>query len=319
MNDQFLEVKKGLPYLGVGLGLRRELASDTFANIDRIDWLEIVPENYMGLGGAARERLNKANSLVPLVSHGINLSLGATDELNQDYLVNIKGLLDRVDAPWWSDHLCFTSFGGTYMHDLLPLPFTREAVRHLVERIKIVQQRVERPFLIENISYYMVMPGSEMSEAQFLSEILEQSDCGLLFDVNNVYVNSINHGFNPVDYLDQIPLERAVQVHVAGHSDQAGDFNTAIDTHGSDVIEPVYSLLCETLKRSDVRAVMLERDQNYPQFSSLLNELDRIRQIAKDASPRLLSSLNEAGGPLGKDQQRRDQLRRDQHVTVLTQ
>jgi uncharacterized protein len=286
MTNQFSAAKKHLPNLGIGLGLRRELANETFDNASKIDWLELVPENYMGLGGAARQRLEKVASRFPLVSHGVNLSLGSTDDLNAEYLAALKKLLDQVDAPWFSDHLCFTSVDGVYLHDLLPLPFSKEAVKHCAKRAQQVQNAIGRPFLIENISFYMQMPGSEMSEAQFLSEVLEEGDCGLLLDVNNIYVNSRNHNFDPFEFLKQIPLERTVQIHVAGHSTGSG---TIIDTHGSSVIEPVFELLKFVLERADVKAVMIERDQNFPEFSELLAELGRIRTIAEEAQPTLAS------------------------------
>ena len=286
MADQFMNLKSKMPNLGIGLGLRRELASDTFANADKIDWLEFVPENYMAIGGAARKRLVKAAERFPLVSHGINLSLGSTDELNLDYLASLKDLIDQLNCPWFSDHLCFTSIDGVYMHDLLPLPFSKETVQHVANRIETVQAKIERPFLIENISFYMFMPGSDLTEAQFLSSLLEEADCGLLLDVNNVYVNSLNHKFDPYEFLDSIPLERTVQIHVAGHSTGSG---VVIDTHGSTVVQPVYDLLEYVLKRTEVKAVMLERDQNFPAFSDLLAELESIRRIARSTQPALAS------------------------------
>jgi len=291
MSDQFLTAKKDLPVLGVGLGLRKELAADTIQNADKIDWLEIVPENYMNLGGAARTRLEKVAECFPLVSHGVNLSLGSTDPLNQDYLLSLKKLVDQVDAPWWSDHLCFTSFAGVYMHDLMPLPFTNEAVRHVSERIKIAQAIVGRPFILENISFYMHMPADEMSEAQFLSEILEKADCGLLLDVNNVYVNSCNHNFDAGDFLKQIPLERVVQIHMAGHTQVSGK---VIDTHGAAVIDPVYDLLAQVLRQTTVKAVMLERDQHFPPFADIHMELNRFREIAQECQPALCNIKRKA-------------------------
>jgi len=284
MSNEFLTMKKSLPVLGIGLGLRRELAESTFENRDKIDWLEIVPENYMDLGGMARERLETALEAFPLVTHGVNLSVGSVDDLNQDYLKSLKRLLDKIKAPWFSDHLCFTSVGGKYLHDLLPLPCSKEAVKHVVDRIKIVQSYIERPFLVENISYYMSMPGSHMAEVDFLAEILEKADCGLLLDVNNVYVNSINHNFDPYKYLDKLPLSRTVQIHVAGHTH--GE-EMIIDTHGNPVIEPVFELLDYVLGETTVNAVMLERDQNYPQFSDILAELDQMRSIAGRYQPPL--------------------------------
>lgn len=290
MTNQFLAAKKQLPNLGIGLGLRRELANETLDNANKIDWLELVPENYMGLGGAARARLEKVASRFPLVSHGVNLSLGSTDELNAEYLTALKRLLNKIDSPWFSDHLCFTSVDGVYMHDLLPLPFSIEAAKHCARRAQEVQHKLDRPFLIENISAYMHMPGGQMTEAQFLSTVLEEADCGMLLDVNNVYVNSQNHNFDPFEFLKQIPLERTVQIHVAGHSTGEG---MIIDTHGSAVIEPVFQLLKFVLERTDVKAVMIERDQNFPEFSELIGELSSIRKIAAEVQP-TLASVNRA-------------------------
>lgn len=284
MSNDFLTTKKSIPTLGIGLGLRRELADQTFASKDKIDWLELVPENYMDLGGTARERLDQAVSAFPLVTHGVNLSIGSADELNKDYLKSLKKLLDTIDAPWFSDHLCFSSVDGKYLHDLLPLPCSREAVKHCAKRIKEVQDYIERPFLIENISFYMNMPGAQMTEVQFMAEVLEKGDCGLLLDVNNVYVNSINHNFDPYKYIDDLPLERIVQMHVAGHTH--GE-EMIIDTHGNPVIEPVFELLDYVLAHAQVNAVMLERDQNFPDFEEILAEIHHMRLIAARYQPEL--------------------------------
>jgi uncharacterized protein len=285
MSSRFPEIKKSLPILGVGLGLRQELADETFEHANQIDWLEFVPENYMGLGGNSRRLFQRAKAEFPLISHGVNLSIGSTDELNYEYLQDLKEVLDQANCAWFSDHLCFSSTDGIYMHDLLPLPFSREAVSHIARRIKRVQDYIQRPFLLENISFYMNMPGNEMSDAQFLSEVLQAADCGLLLDVNNVYVNSVNHGFDPRQFLDELPLERTVQMHVAGHSRQK---ELIIDTHGAAVIQPVYELLEYVLSKVPVKAVMLERDQNFPDFAEILDELAVIRQIAAKVQPELL-------------------------------
>src|SRR4030095_6946264 len=261
MGDSFLATKRNLPLLGVGLGLRSEIANETFRNSESIDWLEFTPENYMGFGGLPQSRLEAAAASFPLVSHGVSLSVGGTDPLDMTYLKSLKELLDRSDVPWWSDHLCFSSANGRSTHDLLPLPWTKEAVDHIVHRARTVQEYVGRPFLLENISFYMEMPCAEMTEAQFFAEILEKADCGMLLDVNNVYVNSVNHGFDPVEYLNQLPLERVVQIHVAGHLVHNRQI---IDTHGASIVEPVYALLTEVLKRVKVNAILLERDQNFP-------------------------------------------------------
>ena len=284
MPDEFLKIKQQLPVLGTGLGLRRELVDETFDNAGRIDWLEIVPENYMGLGGRARERLEEAASNFPLVSHGVNLSIGSTDVLSELYLTEIKELLERIDSPWWSDHLCFTTNDGTYMHDLLPVPLTKEAVHHIAERAKRVQDRTQRPFLLENISFYMQMPGSEMPEEEFITQVVEEADCGLLLDVNNVYVNSLNHKFDPYKYIDALPLDRVVQIHIAGHK-KIDDY--VIDTHGAAVVEPVFQLLEHVLRKTKVHAILLERDQQFPEFEELLGEIAAIKRIVAAAQPEL--------------------------------
>lgn len=302
MKDEFLKIKKQLPVLGTGLGLRRELVDETFDNAGRIDWLEIVPENYMGLGGRARERLEEAASAFPLVSHGVNLSIGSTDELNETYLMQITELLNRVNSPWWSDHLCFTSSGGKYMHDLLPVPLTREAVHHIAERAKRVQDRTGRPFLLENISFYMQMPGSEMPEEDFITRVVEEADCGLLLDVNNVYVNSLNHKFDPYKYIDALPLDRVVQIHIAGHK-KIDDY--VIDTHGAAVIEPVFKLLTHVLRKTKVHAILLERDQQFPDFEELLGEIATIKNIVQNTQPELSIQPKTASKPALEPSKRR--------------
>jgi uncharacterized protein (UPF0276 family) len=287
MTGSFSNIKANLPTLGIGLGLRRELADETIANADQIDFLELVPENYMRLGGNARKLLERVLGRFPLVTHGINLSVGSTDELNMDYLKALKTLLDEIEAPWWSDHLCFTSVDGIYMQDLLPLPFSNEAITHISDRVKRVQDYIQRPFLLENISFYMYLPGNEMLEAEFMTRVLEESDCGLLLDVNNVYVNATNHGFDAREFLDAIPMERTVQMHIAGHKRAK---ECLIDTHGAPVIQPVYELLDFVLRKVPVKAVMLERDQNFPEFTEILDELSLIRSIAEKAQPELLKN-----------------------------
>lgn len=277
MATEFLRQKAQLSPLGIGLGLRREMAGETFAHSKEIDWLEIAPENYIDTGGAAAYRLERALEKYPVITHGLNLSIGSSDDLNFDYLRRLKKLLDHINTPWWSDHLCFTSVDNLYIQDLLPLPFSAEAVAHIVERVKRVQDFIERPFLLENISFYMYMPGCEMPETEFINQITEQADCGLLLDVNNVIVNSINHKFDAKEFVSQLQLDRVVQIHVAGHK-RIGDY--IIDTHGAPVIDPVFDLLDFVLQRAEVKGIMLERDQNFPEFSQILAELNQLRQIA---------------------------------------
>jgi uncharacterized protein len=283
-----------LPRLGVGLGLRRAIFRETLANRDRIDWVEIVPENYMGKGGRSLQMLEETiDAGLPIISHGVNLSIGSVDPLNATYLADLKALFDIVQPAWFSDHLCYTSVGGLYLNDLIPLPFTREAVEHVVKRIREVQSQFDIPFLIENVSYYANFQPGEMTEAQFLSEVLEQADCGLMLDVNNIYVNAQNHNYDPVAFLDQIPLERTVQLHVAGHLRRK---HLIIDTHGADVCSEVYDLLEEVLRRVPrVNGILLERDNDIPPIDELLAELDEIRRIADEVLEQGQSTVVESG------------------------
>jgi len=201
------------------------------------------------------------------------------------------------------------------MHDLLPMPFSHEAVAHVAKRARAVQEQVGRPFLLENISFYMQMPGHEMTEAQFLGEVLEQADCGLLLDVNNIYVNSVNHGFDPYEFLNQIPLERTVQIHVAGHSHVD---DVIIDTHGASVVQPVFALLKYVLERTDVKAVMLERDQNFPAFKEILAELAEIRAIVEATQPGMLKSRIPAIQAAQGSKWTEEKSKGREHATVLS-
>jgi uncharacterized protein len=280
MTREFFKIREALPDLGIGLGLRREILEETLESSADIDWVEITPEGFLGCYGKSVRRLERAAAVYKIISHGVNLSLGSTDELNPEYLRQLKELLDMFEVPWWSDHVSFASFDQRYVNNLLPLPRTRATVDLFVKRIRQAQDYIERPILIENISFYMPNPpGTVMSEARFISELLEQADCGMLLDVNNVYVNSVNHGFDPFEFILQLPLERVVQVHVAGHNYHE---NTIIDTHSEAVCEPVYDLLEFVLRRVRPKGVMLERDDNYPEFSEILSEVKRIRKIFEE-------------------------------------
>lgn len=267
---------QGCPVLGVGLGLRRPLLEETLVATDLIDWLEFTPENFMGRGGQSRQMLEQAKEKFPLVSHGVSLSIGSLDPFNEAYLQELDELFAWAKPAWFSDHLCFSSIGGDYFNDLLPLPRTRETVTHVGNRIKTLQDRFQRPVLIENISQYLNSPDDDMDDAEFVSRILETADAGLLLDVNNVYVNSVNHGFDPVQFLSNIPLERVVQIHIAGHHEFPEGL---VDTHGAPVIDPVWDLLGWVLQRCNPCGVMLERDTYLPEFEELIPEVQQIRQI----------------------------------------
>ncbi len=266
------------PFLGFGIGLRAEHYEDILEQKPRqIDWLEIISENYMVDGGKPLYYLDSIRQHYPMVMHGVSMSLGSTDPLNYDYLKKLKNLIERVEPEWFSDHLCWTGVEHKNMHDLLPLPYTEEAVNHLAARISEVQDFMGRQMLIENLSSYITYSDDAMTEWEFLSAIADKADCYLLLDVNNIYVSSFNHKFDPAEYLDGIPSERVWQHHLAGHSNEG---NLIIDTHDADIIDPVWSLYEETARRLGAVSTMIERDGNIPALSSLLEELEQARRIA---------------------------------------
>lgn len=273
----FLKKLKKIPDFGVGLGLRRQLFEPILKHKKEIDFLEIAPENYICRGGEILQRLLTVKKYFPIIPHGLNLSIGGTEPFDPVLINNIKKLFTVINPPWFSDHLCFNYVEKTYIHDLIPLPYNKTVVKHVAGRIKKIQDILQIPFLIENPSYYMILD-NEMDESEFISEIVEKADCGLLLDINNVYVNSKNHKYDPLQFLDSLPLERTVQVHIAGHLNTG---KIIIDTHGESIINEVYNLFGELLKRCTPKAILLERDFNFPQFSDLLNEMKKIRSIMK--------------------------------------
>lgn len=266
------------PFLGFGLGLRAEHYQEV---LDRkpsnVDWFEILSENYMIDGGKPLYFLDAIRRDYPMVMHGVSMSLGSADELNYDYLERLKALIDRVEPHWISDHLCWTGVDHKNMHDLLPLPYTEESIRHVADRISRVQDFIGRRMLIENLSSYITYRDDAMPEWEFLSAIAERADCYLLLDVNNIYVSSYNHRYDPVEYLEGVPKERVWQHHLAGHTN---DGNLIIDTHDQDVIDPVWALYEETARRFGPVSTMIERDGNIPALDSVLAELDHARRIA---------------------------------------
>ncbi len=267
------------PFLGFGLGLRTEHYDDILEQKpSQIDWLEIISENYMVDGGKPLYYLDAIRQHYPMVMHGVSMSLGSTDPLNLEYLKKLKALIERVEPRWFSDHLCWTGVDHKNMHDLLPLPYTEEAVNHLADRISRVQDFIGRQMLIENLSSYITYCDDVMTEWEFLSAIAEKADCYLLLDVNNIYVSSFNHHFDPIEYLEGIPRDRVWQHHLAGHSNED---NLIIDTHDADIIDPVWTLYAETAKRLGPVSTMIERDGNIPPLATVLDELDQARRIAE--------------------------------------
>lgn len=266
------------PFLGFGLGLRAEHYQEILdTRPSSVDWFEILSENYMVDGGKPLYFLDAIRRDYPMVMHGVSMSLGSTDDLDYDYLDRLRALIERVEPEWYSDHLCWTGVDHKNMHDLLPLPYTEEAIRHVADRISRVQDYVGRQMLIENLSSYITYCDDAMPEWEFLGAIAERADCYLLLDVNNIYVSSYNHRYDPLEYLDGVPAERVWQHHLAGHTN---DGNLIIDTHDQDVIDPVWALYEETAKRLGPVSTMIERDGNIPALSSVLAELDHARRIA---------------------------------------
>ncbi len=271
---------RALPDLGFGLGLRRQHFDEIFDRRAQVDFLEILTENFMAFGGRPRDVLRRAAAEFPLVLHGTALSIGSVDPLREDYVEAIAALVDEIRPRWFSDHLCFSSAFGVDYHDLVPLPFTEEAVEHVAARVRQLQARVDCPFLLENPSYYVRYAGAEMSEAEFLRAVVERADCGLLLDVNNVYVNARNHGYDARAFIDAVPHERVVQIHLAGHRDLG---HVIIDTHGAAICDEVYDLYAHTIARTGPVATLLEWDHDVPPLDRLLEENARIRETAARA------------------------------------
>ena len=272
-----------LPHLGFGLGLRKEHYSDILANRPDVEWFEVLSENYLVPGGKPLYFLDEIHRHYPMVLHGVSLSIGSTDPLNRDYLKQLAELADRVDAHWISDHLCWTGVEQINAHDLLPLPYTEEAIEHVAGRIRQVQDYLGRQILIENVSSYLSYKHSVMPEWEFLTEVANRADCLLLLDINNIYVSSVNHEFDPLDYLNQVPVERVQQMHLAGHSNE-GDY--IIDTHDHPVADPVWRLYEQAVARFGQVSTMIERDDNIPALDVVLDELDMARKLAANVLQR---------------------------------
>lgn len=275
--------------LGYGLGLRPVYFDEIMSTCPPVDWFEILSENYLVEGGRPLATLDRIRSDYPIVMHGVSMSLASTDPLDFDYLAQLKALIARVQPAWVSDHVAWTGVHGLTLHDLLPIPYTREALDHIVDRIRRVQDYLQRPLVVENASTYVSFVSSEMSELEFIREMAERADCLLLLDINNVFVSSFNHGFDPVAMIDGIPVERVVQFHMAGHTDKGSH---RVDTHDQPVCPEVWELYERARRRFGDVSAMIERDDNFPPFSDLLDELQRMREI--DARVAAESSLSAA-------------------------
>ena len=266
--------KFSLPNLGIGLGLRTKHYSTILEEKPAVDWFEILSENYLQTDGRPLDFLDQISDRYPVVMHGVSLSIGSTDPLDRQYLTELRALRDRTKARWVSDHLCWTGVSGKNTHDLLPLPYTEEALAHVVARTRAVQDFLGAPLALENPSSYVEFAGDSMREWEFLGRLAEEADCALLLDVNNVYVSSRNHGFDPLTYLAAIPFDRVVQFHVAGHTDHGTHI---IDSHIGPVIDPVWQLLANAHQRSSGVPVLLEWDAEIPSFAETHAEALRAR------------------------------------------
>jgi uncharacterized protein (UPF0276 family) len=268
------------PALGFGLGLRPPHYTAILEAAPAVDWFEIITENYLVGGGRPLHFLDAIRARYPVVMHGVSLSIGSTAPLDVDYIARVRALAERCEPHWLSDHLCWTGTDGTNLHDLLPLPYTAEALEHLGPRIDRVQELLGRPLVLENVSSYVSYTSSAMSEWEFLAALTRRSGCRLLLDVNNVYVSSRNHGFDPREFLDGVPIEAVQQFHLAGHLDLG---THVIDTHDAPVREEVWDLYAHAVRRFGPVSTLLERDDNIPPLEELVAELGRARAVARDA------------------------------------
>lgn len=264
------------PVHGAGLGLRRDfIAAASERSPAQVDFWEVAPENWIGVGGRQGRLFRSLTERYPFVCHGLSLSIGSPAPLDLDFLRRLKEFLDRHRILAYTEHLSYCSDDGQ-LYDLMPIPFTQEAVRYVADRVRQVQDILERPMALENVSYYAA-PGQGMDEIDFVNAVLEEADCGLHLDINNIYVNSVNHSYDPIDFLNRLPGDRIVYAHIAGHYVEAEDLR--VDTHGADVIDPVWELLERAYERFGVFPTLLERDFNIPPLDKLVAEVKRIGEL----------------------------------------
>ncbi len=267
------------PVTGAGLGLRREKLDEMLEySLSPVNFMEVAPENWINVGGTFGKKFRQFTEKYDFVCHGLSLSIGSPSALDEDFVRNIGKFMDTHNIKHYSEHLTYCSDDG-HLYDLLPIPFTEEAVHYVADRIKQVQDILQQEISMENASYYTPAPGKEMEEIDFIKAVLEEADCGLLLDVNNIYVNSINHLYDPIDFLKQLPAERIRYAHIAGHYNEADDL--IVDTHGADVIDPVWDILDKAYQHFGVFPTLLERDFNIPAVPELLQEVQQINNAQK--------------------------------------
>jgi uncharacterized protein (UPF0276 family) len=267
------------PELGHGVGLRREHFERVLSGPTRVDWFEVISENFMVKGGRPLHVLERVRRDYPVALHGVSLSIGSVDPLDRDYLDRLAELAARVEPAWVSDHLCWTGVGGHNAHDLLPLPYTEEALDHVVGRVEAVQEHLGRRIALENVSTYLRFAVSTLSEWEFLSEVATRADCGILLDVNNVYVSAMNHGFDPAVYLGALPFERIWQIHLAGHTDRGSHL---LDTHSRPVCDEVWELYRSVIRRMGPVATLVEWDEDVPDWKTLEAESLRAGAVQRE-------------------------------------
>ena len=268
------------------------MTSSTRQSPVAVDFFEISPENYMRRGGYFPEAIEAVSRRYPMLTHGLTMSLGGTDPLGDDYMGELDRFLDRVDPPFHSDHLCFSGTDGRILHELLPIPFTTASARNVAARIREAAARLERPMVVENISHYLLVGSAAMDEPAFIREVLERADAKLLLDVNNVFVNAQNYGFDPMEWLGRISLENVASIHIAGHERSEED-DVVLDTHGAPVLPPVLAMLEWVIERTGPLPVVLERDHNVPAFADLLAEVGAVRAAYRRALTRARSPASD--------------------------
>ena len=267
----------GLPDLGLGVGLRSAHYGYLEAHEPDVDWFEVIPENVMDSQGRARHVLDRLAERYPIVLHGVSLSIGSTDPLDRAYLARLKRLAEEVEAVWVSDHVCWTAVNGVNTHELVPLPFTEATLAHVVGRVREAQQLLERPLVLENPSSYVEYAASTLGEAEFLARLAEEADCGLLLDISNVHVSSVNHEFDPVEYLRTLPHERIVQMHLAGYDDSAGTH--VVDTHDRPVSDATWELYATAVRLTGGVSTLVEWDDDLPPFPVVHAEVLKARRF----------------------------------------
>jgi uncharacterized protein (UPF0276 family) len=267
---------KSLTKLGIGIGFREQFRADIFLNQDKIDFLEITTDHYLDAKPQKIEELKLLKEHFPLIPHSLELSLGSAEGIDEDYLEKVAEIVEFAEPAWFSDHLCFTKSGGVKIGHLAPVPYTTEAIKVFVKNITKVKSRIKTPLILENITYLVQFPSSEMRESEFIKTILEETDCGLLLDITNLYINSQNFGVDWRKFLDEIPLERVVQLHFVGSLRRG---TRLIDAHANRTEEEIWKVFAEVAERCEIKGAILERDENFPPFAEILDELDEARSL----------------------------------------